>query len=70
MPVRLSFDEQKIFGVHLPDKHRDRPLRPRAAVWFRAGPSFRSRFNLVLAAHKTNLTLEIEMVRVTNVAGF
>ena len=33
-------------------------------------PSLRSRYNLVLGTHEINLTLNVEMLGVTSVAGF
>jgi hypothetical protein len=55
-----------------PSADKDRSLHPRPGIVFLfiiRGP-FRCRYNLVLAAHKTNLTPDVEMMGVTSVAGF
>jgi hypothetical protein len=68
MLMRRLLKRKQDLGRPSADKDRDRPVRPGAVVLFLVGRW--SRYNLVFAAHKTTLRLDIEMVRVTNVAGF
>jgi hypothetical protein len=70
MPVRPLLQREQNLGRPCADKNRGRRLGPWTVVLFLVDRSFRSRYNLVLAAHKTNLRPDIEEMRVTNVAGF
>ena len=70
VPVRPFFQREEDLRRPSADKDRARLFDPRGifAVGLAASLSFR--YNLVLGAHKINLTLNVEMLGVTSVAGF
>ena len=70
VPVRPFFQREEDLRRPSADKDRARLFDACGIVVVALAVSFRSRYNLVLVAHEINLTLNVEMLGVTSVAGF
>jgi hypothetical protein len=70
VPVRPFFQREEDLWRPSADKDRVRLFDACGIFVVALAVSFSSRYNLVLGAHEINLTLNIEMLGVTSVAGF
>ena len=69
VPVRPFFQREE--DLRRPSAHKDRArLFDACGIVVALAASISSRYNVVLGAHEINLTLNVEMLGVTSMAGF